>query len=62
MKGLAEQRLCVVSMRCLLLQELKAVVIRKSCKSFHHYERKIAIYSGIEESVSELKGSKRAAK
>jgi hypothetical protein len=61
-RGLAEQRLCVVSVRCLLLQELKAVVMRKCCKGFHHCEREIAIYSGIEESVSELKGTKRASK
>ncbi len=62
MRGLAEQRLGVVSMRCLLLQELNAVVIRKFCKRFHHCEREIAIYSGIEESVGELKVTKRASK
>jgi hypothetical protein len=62
MRGLAEQRLCVIWVSCLLLQKLKAVVIRKLCKGFHHCGREIAIYSGIEEPVGELKATKRASK
>ena len=62
MRGLAEQRLCVVWVSCLLSQELKAVGIRKSWKRFHHCEREIAIYSGIEDSVGGLKATKRASK
>lgn len=61
-EGASRAALCVASMRCLLLQELKAVAIQKFCQSFHHCERKIAIYSGTEDSVSELKGTKRASK
>jgi hypothetical protein len=61
-EGAGRAALCVASMRCLLLPELKAIAIRKFCKSFHHCARKIAICRGIEDSVSEMKGTKRASK